>query len=60
MGVAGYLALPHGPDSNVMNAFPASDPLMQVGQECGCGCRVLTRGEVLTFHKLSGMVAATP
>lgn len=31
MGVAGYLALPGGPDSNVMNGFPASDPLMQVG-----------------------------
>ena len=34
MGVAGYLALPGGPDSNVMNGFPASDPLMQVGVPC--------------------------
>lgn len=30
MGVAGYLALPGGPDGNVMNGFPDSDPLMQV------------------------------
>ncbi|PRW39208.1 transcriptional regulator [Chlorella sorokiniana] len=32
MGVAGYLALPGGPDSNVMNGFPASDPLMQAAR----------------------------
>lgn len=31
MGLAGYLALPGGMDSNIMNSYPPDYQLMQVG-----------------------------